>query len=133
MSDYRRYRESVGITTTDMIRALHEVYPQFSKIHSSYIHNPEKHGMKLTAEAEQLLAEKFGFGKGLDIKPSKKREVKRNKTRRLAVRIDERHYDMVKNKMQQMGCESVQSFLELLVNDAIRKEHEDEKDRLVLP
>ena len=61
----------------------------------------------------------------MSVKPRKKREVKRTKTRRLSVRLDDESYDMVKNKMLQEGSDSVQSFLEKLLKEAVKERHED--------
>lgn len=117
MSDYNRYRKSVSIENGDMVNALSEKYPRFSRIQACMINHPEAYGVKLIPEAEHILAEKFGFGSGLGVKAKKTRQVKRTKSRSLAVRLDDEHYDRVKNKMQEMGCTSVQSFLEEILKD----------------
>ena len=85
------------------------------------INNPRRYGVQLTKEAETVLANQLGFADGLSIKRRKKPQVKRIKTNRLTVRLDDASYDRVKNKMQQEGSESVQSFLEKI----IKKETED--------
>lgn len=112
MSDYAAYRRSVNISNGDIIRVLSPVYPHFSKVQTTMINNSDKYGVRLTKEAEQLLAEEFGYGVGLEVKPKKKRSVKRAKSHHLSVRLDDQCYDMVREKMRQKGCTSVQSFLE---------------------
>ena len=124
MPDYNKYRQAAGITNNDIIAVLQEKYPNFIKVHCSMINNAEKTGLRLTAEAERLLASNFGYHEGLDIKPPAKREVKRVKSNRLAVRLNDRDYDMVKSKMQEMGCKSVQSFFETLLADITGKEND---------
>lgn len=123
MSDYAKYRHNAGITNNDMIAALRENYEQFSKIQCSMINHPEKYGLCLTKEAERVIAEKYGYYKGLDIRPKRISQVKLKKSKRLAVVLSEEDYDKAKNKMQEMGCTSVQSFLEALLTNATREEN----------
>ena len=122
MPDYAKYRAALGITNNDIIGALKLEFPSFSKIQCSMINNPKRYGVQLTKEAETVLASQLGFADGLSIKRRKKPQVKRVKTNRLTVRLDDASYDRVKSKMQQRGSESVQSFLEEL----IRKETEEQ-------
>lgn len=115
MADYARYRESVGITNVQMTEALSEVFPKYSKIQSAMVNAPEKYGMCLTPDAEAVLISKFGVGTGLNAKKKKNSKVKRNKSNRMAVRLDDPTYDMVKIKMAEMGLKSAQEFMEYSV------------------
>lgn len=117
MPDYGKYRAALSLSNNDIISAVQGNFPGFSKIQCSMINNPERYGVRLTDDAERVLANKFGYADGLSIKQKKKREVKRAKTHRLSVRLDEAGYDRVKNKMQQKGSESVQSFLEEILRN----------------
>ena len=121
MPDYNKYRKAAGVSNNDIIAALSPAYPNFSKIQCTMINNAN-YGLRLTKEAELLLVHAFGYHEGLDVNPPRERSVKRVKTNRLAVRLDDKDYDKVKNKMRQMGCTSVQSFLELLLSDITGKE-----------
>lgn len=112
MADYVQYRERVGISNTVMTRALNEAFPKFTKIQASMIASPEKYGICLTPEAETLLADKYGYEKGLNIKRPRKRKVKRQKSNAITFRLDDSTYDMVKNKMAENGFKSVQEFME---------------------
>lgn len=123
MPDYGKYRAALKLSNNDIIGAIQAEHPGFTKIQCAMINNPKRYGVQLTADAERLVADKFGYADGLSVKPKKKREVKRTKTKRLSVRLDEASYDRVKNKMQQEGSESVQSFLEKILNE-ITKEQE---------
>lgn len=123
MSDYNQYRAVTGISNNDIIAVLSKVYPNFTKVQCTMINNPEKYGLRLTKEAEKLLAESYGYCPCLDTKPPKKQTVKRIKTKRLAVRLTDEDYAKAKTKMQQMGCKSVQSFLELALENLSVKEN----------
>jgi len=116
MPDYGKYRAALSLSNNDIIEAVKSKYPGFSKIQCSMINNEPKYGIQLTADAEKLIAEKFGYSEGLSIKPKKKSQVKRIKTNRLTVRLDDATYDRVKIKMAQEGSESVQSFLEKMIS-----------------
>lgn len=126
MSDYNLYKRSLNLLNGDIVNALRERYPNFRKGQCSMICRPEQYGMTLLPEAELLLMEKLGKGRGLAVKAKRNRKVKPLKSRRLAVSIDEQHYDRVKIKMQQMGCTSVQSFLEKLLDEAMKDESGNE-------
>ena len=119
MADYAKYRESVGIENTAMTDALHEHFEKYSKIQSSMVNAPEKYGMCLTPEAEAILIAKFGYGAGLNTKVKKNSKVKRNKSNRMACRLDDQTYDAVKSKMAEMGLKSAQEFIEYSVKEIL--------------
>ena len=121
MATYAQYRESVGIDNKTMTETLSKRFPNYSKIQSAMINAPEKYGVCLTKEAELHLAEVHGYGSGLSVKPKKKREVKRNKSNRMAVRLDDKTYDTVKAKMAEMGIVSVQAFLETAIENMTKE------------
>ena len=122
MPDYGKYRAALSLSNNDIIGAVKSKYPGFSKIQCSMINNTEKYGVQLSREAEQLLADKYGYAEGLSIKPRKKSQVKRTKTKRISVRVDEATYDMVKNKVAQSGSESLQSFMEKILSEITKEE-----------
>ena len=117
MADYAKYRDSVRISNVEMTDALSEAFPGFTKIQASMINAPAKYGVCLTPEAETYLVNVFGYGDGLNAKRKKNRQVKRSKSNRMAVRLDDPTYDMVKEKMAQMGLKNAQDFLELAVKN----------------
>lgn len=117
MADYAKYRDSVQISNVEMTEVLSEIFPAFSKIQASMINAPAKYGLCLTPEAETYLVNIFGYGDGLNVKIKKGRQVKRNKSNRMAVRLDDPTYDMVKEKMAQMGLKNAQDFLELAIKN----------------
>lgn len=117
MADYAKYRDSVRISNVEMIDVLSEVFPAFSKIQASMINAPAKYGVCLTPEAETYLINVFGYGDGLNTKLRKNSKVKRHKSNRMAVRLDDPTYDMVKDKMAEMGLKNAQDFLELAIKN----------------
>ena len=112
MPDYGKYRAALKLTNNDIINTVQQKHPGFTKMQCCMVNNPERYGVQLTQDAERLLVDKFGHAEGLSIKQRKRSPVKRTKSRRLSVRLDDATYDRVKNKMQERGSESVQSFLE---------------------
>ena len=117
MADYRKYRESVLINNVVMTEALSQAFPGFSKIQASMINSPDKYGLCLSPEAEAFLIDTFGYGDGLNAKKKKNSKVKRNKSNRMAVRLDDPTYDMVKDKMAEMGIKNAQDFLEVAIKN----------------
>ena len=122
MPDYGKYRAALKLSNNDIIAVVKKLCPGFTKIQCSMINNPARYGTQLTKAAEEALVDNYGYAEGLSIKKRRKGRVKRTKTNRLTVRLDDASYDRVKNKMQQRGSESVQSFLE----EIIKKETEEE-------
>lgn len=122
MPDYGKYRAALQLSNNSIIETLKPKYPGFSKIQCSMINNPERYGVQLLPEAERLLVAELGYADGLSVKQKKKREVKRAKSRRLSVRLDEASYDRVKSKMREEGSESVQSFLEKMLENITKEE-----------
>ena len=121
MADYAKYRESVGVENKQMTELLCQHFPNYSKIQSAMVNAPEKYGICLSPEAEAILVANFGPGPGLNSKTRRKTQVKRNKTNRMAVRLDDRSYNMVKIKMAQMGLKSAQDFLEIAIENMTKE------------
>ena len=119
MPDYAKYRAALHLSNNDIISSVQKKHPGFTKIQCAMINNPGKYGVQLTSSAEQSLIDDYGHADGLSVRKRKGSGVKRIKTRRLAVRLDDQCYDMVKNKMHQEGFESAQSFLEDLLRKAV--------------
>ena len=117
MANYEKYRNSVRISNVQMTEVLREAFPSFSKIQASMVNAPEKYGLCLTPEAEAVLIANFGYGDGLNTKLRKNSKVKRHKSNRMAVRLDDPTYDMVKDKMAEMGLKNAQDFLELAIKN----------------
>lgn len=125
MADYPKYREAVGVENKQMTELLCKHFPNYSKIQSAMVNAPEKYGICLSPEAEAILVANFGPGPGLNLKVKKKSLVKRNKSNRMAVRLDDQTYGMVKVKMAEMGLKSAQKFIEHSVKEMIGDVHEE--------
>lgn len=116
MTNYNQYRAAVGITRRQMIEAVAEEFPRYSKIQDSMCSNIN-YGICLLPEAEAILAEKFGEAPGLNISglPKKTRERKpdnRKKKNRLIVRLDDETARRVRALMADMHFTHAQDFLE---------------------
>lgn len=119
MTNYNEYKSVTGITTRQMINAVAEEFPRFSKIQSSMCSNTE-YGICLLPEAEKILVEKFGSAPGLNItegveerkSPAAPKPDKRKKRNRLVVRLDDDTARRVRTMMTQMHFTHTQDFLE---------------------
>ena len=111
--DYNKFRKKHGIDNNAMIAVLREHYPSYSKMVQSIVNHPEKYGVRLLPEAERKLREGFGTA------PRKNHKVKRAKSNALLVRLDDKAYDMVKDKMREKGFQSAQEFLEDMIKKGV--------------
>lgn len=119
MTDYSAYRNAAGITTKQMVKAVAEEFPRFSKIQCSMVNNTE-YGVCLLPEAERLLIDRFGYAPGLSIgeeegkkeKAVVRRADNRKKRNRFIVRLDDSTAYRVREMMTEMGYTRTQDFLE---------------------
>lgn len=113
MSDYKQYREEVGIRNADMIRVLRTQYKRYGGATNAMVNNPDTYGVCLIPEAEKLLVERFGFGNGLSNakeKPVKKAAL-RKKPNRLSVYLSDDMFQLFRERMLEEGYETVQDFI----------------------
>ena len=115
MSDYKAYREHVGIENNDMTHALHAEFPKYNRFVAVSVNHPDTHGVCLTSEAEQILVKQFGEGPGLvHYKFTKKRQDKRLKTHQVTFRMNDELYEKVMFVKKCWGSDTMQSLLEWL-------------------
>lgn len=91
-----------GITNTELISLLKERFPNYSKIANSMANNPEKYGLRLTAEAEKL------------IKGEKKAPISKPKNPSITISSDLK--SKIKSSAEANGV-SVEEYLRGLIND----------------
>ena len=119
MSNYREYRDAVGINNADMIRAIRASYKKYGGATNAMVNNPESYGVRLLPEAEKLLAAHFGYANGLDAvkeKPIRKAAL-RKKPNRLSVYLSDDMYMQIKDIMLRDGFDTVQDFLLNMIRD----------------
>lgn len=125
MTDYTSYRDSKGLSNNDIIRAIRDVFPRYSKAQHSMVSNPGKNGVCLLPEAESLLVKTWGYGPGLSIseKLRKKRKSHDNKDkpRRLYVRISDAMFERVDAAMKRMSFATTQDFIEAAIQQMLDK------------
>ena len=103
---YADYLKKSGLTNKEVVALLNPHFPKFTKIQCSMLCHPEEYGVQLTAKARALLP-------ALSSKP----RVKRSKPNRLVVYLNESDFGKVKEKMSEGGFETVQSFMESLLQE----------------
>ena len=119
MSDYKTYREAVGISNSDMIRALRGHYKKYGGATNAMVNNPESYGVCLLPQAEKILAANFGVANGLTYAKEKavKKACLRKKPNRLSVYLSDEMYDMVKQSMRENEIDTVQEWLFRVLED----------------
>ena len=126
MSDYIRYREEKGLSNNQIIRTIAEGYPGYTKIQNTMVNNPQKYGICLLPEAEKLLVDKFGEGEGIKLHGVKRSEIRRKKSNRLVVRLNDEMYNRVRDLMLKLRYTSVQAFLEDALTAMVEQEMEEQ-------
>ena len=126
MSDYIRYREEKGLSNNQIIRTIAEGYPGYTKIQNTMVNNPQKYGICLLPEAEKLLVDKFGEGEGIKLHGVKRSEIRRKKSNRLVVRLNDEMYNRVRDLMFRLRYTSVQAFLEDALTAMVEQEMEEQ-------
>ena len=111
MSDYVRYRDSKGLTNSQMVKAVSTSYPGYTKIQHTMVNNPDKYGVCLLPEAERLI-----------VPGAKSRDCKRKKRNRLVVRLNDEMYNRVRDLMLRLHYDTVQSFLEAALSSMVEQE-----------
>ncbi len=113
MSDYKQYREDVGIKNADMIRVLRTQYKRYGGATNAMVNNPETYGVCLLPEAEKLLAKRFGYSKSLGNarEQTVRKAAIRKKPNRLTMYLTDDMYEQFREVMKEHGFETVQDFL----------------------
>lgn len=125
MADYLRYAETCNITQRDMVSAIKEAFPYFSKIGMSLACNPLRNALQLIPAAEDILVTKFGPGPGLSIsstleKKNRKHDNK-NKPNRMCVRLDDALRSKVEEVYTKMCFVSYQDLIEAAIAEFVEK------------
>lgn len=122
MSDYVRYRDSKGLTNSQIVKAVSAAYPGYTKIQNTMVNNPDKYGVCLLPEAEKLIVEAYGEGDGIRIPGVKRRDCNRKKNNRLTVRLNDEMYNRVRDLMFRLRYDTVQDFLEAALVSMVEQE-----------
>ena len=126
--DYELYRSTVGITNSQMTKTLNKEFPHYTRITASMVNQPEKYGVCLTPKAEDILARRYGLGKGLawvtyvidNIRS--KRDDHRKKGNRITVWLPDDTYFRILSLKTANVYPTLQAFAEAAIVDLIEKE-----------
>lgn len=116
--DYRQFRLDTGITTKDMIAAVREVCPKYSKAQQSFADQPDKYGLCLLPSLDKMLVERFANGKKL----KEKTPPKRTKPNRFVVYLPDDIAEKVKKIRASQGCTTQELLCDLIENWLITTE-----------
>ena len=127
-ADYELYRATVGITNSQMTKTLNKEFPHYTRITASMVNQPEKYGVCLTPRAEDILARRYGLGKGLawvtyvidNIRS--KRDDHRKKGNRITVWLPDDTYFRILSLKTANVYPTLQAFAEAAIVDPIEKE-----------
>ena len=127
-ADYELYRATVGITNSQMTKTLNKEFPHYTRITASMVNQPEKYGVCLTPKAEDILARRYGLGKGLawvtyvidNIRS--KRDDHRKKSNRITIWLNDDVYFRILSLKTANIYPTLQAFAEAAIVDLIEKE-----------
>ena len=127
-ADYELYRATVGITNSQMTKTLNKEFPHYTRITASMVNQPDKYGVCLTPKAEDILARRYGLGKGLawvtyvidNIRS--KRDDHRKKGNRITVWLPDDTYFRILSLKTANIYPTLQAFAEAAIVDLIEKE-----------
>lgn len=107
----RDFKTEKGISSRDVIAAVKEVAPKFDKTLLCKVEAPEKYGVCLVPDAEQVLEDSFG---GAVKKP--RNHGNREKPCRLYVRLGKMKMRRLMQAMATEGFETMQECLEYIIS-----------------
>ena len=122
--DVRAFQEGIGIRPKELIGVLRERYPKYDKSLHSKVCSPEKYGVRLLEQAEQLLLEEFGTGPECSPQTGQENAVKRDKRRlpcRIYARLTESEYAALQQAIKASGCLTVQEYLRKLIKKDLKR------------
>lgn len=117
--DYRQFRLDAGISTKDMIDAVREICPKYSKAQQSFADQPDKYGLCLLPSIEKKLIERFGPGAAATVTKSKPRRTKPN---RFVVYLSDDLAEKVKRIRAREGSTTQELLQDLIENWLITTE-----------
>lgn len=104
MIDYNAYRAEKGISRGDMIQAIRQRYPKYSKVAQSFVDNPASTGVCLLPEAEYHLVDIYG--------PPVKKKPNRRKGHRYTVRLGDELNARVLELAARLKTKTMQELIE---------------------
>lgn len=110
--DYKKFRADTGTASRDMIKAIKEIAPGYSKVHQSFIENPDKSGLCLLPSLDKMLVERFGGG----VPKEKKRADNRTLKNKLTVRLPDDVYEKFAQIRSREGCTTQELLRDLIEN-----------------
>ena len=127
-ADYELYRATAGITNSQRTKTLNKEFPHYTRITASMVNQPEKYGVCLTPKAEDILARRYGLGKGLawvtyvidNIRA--KRDDHRKKANRITIWLNDDVYFRILSLKTANVYPTFQAFAEAAIVDLIEKE-----------
>lgn len=114
--DYKRFRAEAGITTGDMIKAVKDVCPKYSKCQQSFVDQPDKYGLCLLPSIDKLLASRFGSEGKAEAESESKPVPKRTKPHRLVVYLPDELNEQFAQIRAREGCTTQELLKDLIEN-----------------
>uniref|UniRef100_UPI003FF14E12 ribbon-helix-helix domain-containing protein n=1 Tax=Candidatus Limivicinus sp. TaxID=3030905 RepID=UPI003FF14E12 len=110
--DYKKFRADTGIAAKDMIKAVKEIAPGYSKVHQSFVENPDKSGLCLLPSLDRMLVDRFGG----TAPPAKKKADNRTLKNKLTVRLPDDVYGKFAQIRAREGCTTQELLRDLIEN-----------------
>lgn len=110
MLKVKEFREERGLLASQVVDVVRERYPGYDKYLNSKVENPEKYGIRLVNDAEQMLE-----GAYLKTAPVSRKPDKRRLPHKIQCRLSKTEYDRLQHALRADGYDTVQAGIAALI------------------
>lgn len=121
MLHIKEFREEHGIYASQVVEVVRERYPGYDKYLNSKVENPEKYGIRLVSDAEQMLEN--AFQRKL---PAPRRPDRRRLPSRIQCRLSKTVFNQLQQAFRAAGFDTMQAGMQHLIILYLGKEVEQE-------
>lgn len=111
MLHVKEFREERGLIQKEVIAVIQERYPGYDKPLNSKVENPEKYGVRLVNDAEQMLEDAF-----LKTSPIARKPDKCRLPQRVQCRLSKPVYERLQQALKRDGYDTVQAGITAIID-----------------
>lgn len=121
MLHVKEFREERGIYAAQVVDVIRERYPGYDKYLNSKVENPEKYGIRLVNDAEQMLEDAFQRTVPTSRKPDRRRLPSR-----IQCRLSKTTFDQLQQAFRAAGFDTMQAGMQHLIVSYLSREVQQE-------
>lgn len=116
MLKVKEFREERGLLASQVVEVVREQYPGYDKYLNSKVENPEKYGIRLVNDAEQMLEDAY-----LKTAPIARKPDKRRLPQRIQCRMSKTDYERLQQALRADGYDTVQAGITALITQYLNR------------